>query len=1199
MKKYNRRKILLGSMLSVATAVKLILPIPVMAEETYCGHEAHQHTDECREEVHAHADSCYESNLNCQEDHEHDDSCYEKELNCTTAEESGQTEYICDKEEHTHSLECYADLTADIETEEDWEKTLPKKAKDTFVETLLDVARSQLKYRESEKNYKVDESGTVKPYSRYGQWIDEPYGEMNLPFVAFVLHYAKAEELPVTWTEGWDEFYRTAKEEELIQLEDHIPYKGDLILLEDTYAEGNYVGFVSSVDPFKAIVADVNGEVQEINLKEAKCEILGYIRPQAGTQEKDADNQPLPELEDDMLEAGDYVIQKQTRLETDSYILTAEVDEQSFRKSEETGALSKLSADETDEKGPEKKQLEIILADPEENPESLEQLKKEIEDFNNQKDKKLEEKLEELSSEADDQPTPMTEPESEEQQSEEKDTSGQDEKISESNQPKEDLTFFQLKVQTGESSLEINDIQINISVLPKEELVQMMDSEKPVLPEVESGMDMTLYSQPEKELVTDETAYQADEPIVDSAEAKIESSQMFAVQSRSTVYPNFTVQYKAQYNEQVTNNSTKGTLPVIETKEGDLPENGTGADTKPTDAEISNLVLDTKGNSYSIKTKSVYKSVFQDKSYNYKEAPNPTYWDHFRANGNYKLSAIWTYDSKSDANKEQNPKKYSPDIHFTNKKETAESKENYVLVTENMYIQMRYEQTTGDNSFQGMLYDYDITNDGKTTNMGTTNSNWGAAYGINSESNYNGQSASNKPGGKAKLAFGNDNTGTHLGRVKWKGNLLNAYNSGTYKGCTFGIVKSFDTVNKKIIYDDGIAVPDLFSEKAAAGKTAYESNLNFKRVGDTYTLDSVSGETQKGEVISAKNLQTFSHPATYTNEDNKFVNNKHIFTNNSWPLDKVNNKDPHTGKTGSRGTWNGWKWVDKTYPKTNNGAPAKGETYPYSDDGKAHNSMFGLHYTVKFTYDKDYVGPLVYTFFGDDDMWVFMDGVKVIDIGGVHSSVGQRVDLRSYLPEVGDGKEHTLEFFYTERGLSGSTCYMQFTLPSVTSVKPEYQAGDLRIEKVTDGVESGRTFTFDLKLEGCLDDYNYKIYQKGEKKEDDQLISSDLITSDGGQIEFQSGQYALISHLPENARYTITENSEGSYMVSTSSDGIKYMNGNSITGTISSGNTAEVWFKNAWSSMPATGQRGILLPVVTGLGIATVSATIIIRKRRK
>ena len=108
-----------------------------------------------------------------------------------------------------------------------------------------------------------------------------------------------------------------------------------------------------------------------------------------------------------------------------------------------------------------------------------------------------------------------------------------------------------------------------------------------------------------------------------------------------------------------------------------------------------------------------------------------------------------------------------------------------------------------------------------------------------------------------------------------------------------------------------------------------------------------------------------------------------------------------------------------------------------------------MQYAVKFTLTADYVGPLEYYFFGDDDMWVFLDDKLVCDIGGVHSSVGEYVNLWDYLRKDGrtESETHTLTFFYTERGASGSTCYMNFTLPSVSGVNIEQKTSDLEVRK--------------------------------------------------------------------------------------------------------------------------------------------------------
>ena len=117
---------------------------------------------------------------------------------------------------------------------------------------------------------------------------------------------------------------------------------------------------------------------------------------------------------------------------------------------------------------------------------------------------------------------------------------------------------------------------------------------------------------------------------------------------------------------------------------------------------------------------------------------------------------------------------------------------------------------------------------------------------------------------------------------------------------------------------------------------------------------------------------------------------------------------------------------------------------------------------ISFSLSADYTGPLEYYFFGDDDLWVFLDDRLVCDIGGVHSSVCEYVNLRDYLP-IGSSGQHTLSFFYTERGDTGSTCYMSFTLPSVSGINIEQKTADLKIAKTVVG-ESDPTKEFRFEI---------------------------------------------------------------------------------------------------------------------------------------
>lgn len=75
-------------------------------------------------------------------------------------------------------------------------------------------------------------------------------------------------------------------------------------------------------------------------------------------------------------------------------------------------------------------------------------------------------------------------------------------------------------------------------------------------------------------------------------------------------------------------------------------------------------------------------------------------------------------------------------------------------------------------------------------------------------------------------------------------------------------------------------------------------------------------------------------------------------------------------------------------------------SYEESERGNNHNNYFGMRYDVTFKIG-DYVGPLNYKFTGDDDLWVVLDGKKiVIDLGGIHSAATGNVDLWNYIGQA-------------------------------------------------------------------------------------------------------------------------------------------------------------------------------------------------------
>ena len=235
--------------------------------ELVCGQEEHTHSEACKQE----------ETVFCGKDaHTHGEAC---------RDENG--ELVCGTEEHTHSLACYADPGADVETAELWEKTFAGVTlTGNWRQDTLAIAETQLGYAESTKNYLVAEDGeTVKGYTRYGAWCGEPYGDWNVMFLTFCLHYAGVEGVPPDrdcggWVTSWADAFEPAQS--------HTPAVGDLVLFDrDGDGTADRAGLVAQITDsgFAAMEGDAEDAVRLLTYGADDPGILGYINLPEGPKE--------------------------------------------------------------------------------------------------------------------------------------------------------------------------------------------------------------------------------------------------------------------------------------------------------------------------------------------------------------------------------------------------------------------------------------------------------------------------------------------------------------------------------------------------------------------------------------------------------------------------------------------------------------------------------------------------------------------------------------------------------------------------------------------------------------------------------------------------------------------------------------------------------------------------------------------------
>ena len=263
---------------------------------------------------------------------------------------------------------------------------------------------------------------------------------------------------------------------------------------------------------------------------------------------------------------------------------------------------------------------------------------------------------------------------------------------------------------------------------------------------------------------------------------------------------------------------------------------------------------------------------------------------------------------------------------------------------------------------------------------------------------------------------------------------------------------------------------------------------------------------------------------------------------------------------------------------------------PFGNDTNDNKYSFGMNLGAEFYMPKDGKvnnQDMVFDFTGDDDVWVFIDGVLVLDLGGIHqvldgsinfatgkitydktqrygnppaatitqafTNAGKTWDSTAY-------KTHHLSFFYLERGDGGSNCPIRFNLPETPS-----KALDIETETLGT-IYADKQFQFQLFVGSSSTPYQgkYSVYDAYTNQ-----VLFDTQTSNNGVITLAKGQFARVQSdsFTDATPYKVRELNSSDYTVSANGSPMTQQGSNdnayAETGSFTVGTTGHVTIVNS------------------------------------
>ena len=490
---------------------------------------------------------------------------------------------------------------------------------------------------------------------------------------------------------------------------------------------------------------------------------------------------------------------------------------------------------------------------------------------------------------------------------------------------------------------------------------------------------------------------------------------------------------------------------------------------------------------------------------------------------------------------------------------------------------------------------------------------------------------------KKPLYYGNFNTGTASETVR-----KDTYNAK--KGSLYGYDAAAN--NSKAVWHDikttnidvnntddlaGCSSPDSWSwsyqgvvskDLSSDGSLMMMKNDNSGTVAAPFFSDSFLSKTGSGQNSSYGKKVNAALPFTYDSNTKKYSYQSSTVSSHANPVNSIYLKNANTGSSSnnlngvtsdSLTLMYGGSDTSKAIPDGklwfNSGESGYG-FLPFNNNTINHtgedvrndlNYGFGMALSVDFTVPKD--GKIddqdvTFTFTGDDDVWIYIDGKLVVDLGGDHKDASCTLNFANNsttyatglnsksvtsassvysLTDVMKGSTkntvHKLQMFYMERGLIESNLQVEFSFTPVDNkLTTTKTVNTVNVnDGIKDAVAAADSFTFTNVNNGSGNTDHSPLGSKEYFLTEKSGSTSSPVSGTDGSYSMKNGSSAVFTNITDVGNWlTVSESMNDSFIkYSSSTYSVTDVN-NGIQKGSGSGTSANFLFKNEVNEKHAT-----------------------------